>query len=303
MEAEKTTDYQITVCTVNWFSAEFIEALFLNLSKKAKNAEKIQYIVIDNTNGKNQNLERLRRIALPVKIYPNDTKNQRGSFAHAMGLNLAMSKLDTEYTLFVDPDVYVFKDNWDSFCIEKIRAQGCPSIGTSYPKWQLGMYHNFPSPVFCFFRTEDYRKMNADWTAYSQNALINFFNFLRRQILRCCLLITRKKYQRYEFIRRIWTKLEKVIGACSPDTGNRIARRAKQEKIKSILFQALLPDELAKDAGEALKNIAAEFELYSFDGEPILTHKYGTGSWVFRTSKGHDSDYWRKQIQLFEQQR
>jgi hypothetical protein len=52
MEAEKTTDYQITVCTVNWFSAEFIEALFLNLSKKAQRKEKIQYIV--RRRGKNE---------------------------------------------------------------------------------------------------------------------------------------------------------------------------------------------------------------------------------------------------------
>jgi hypothetical protein len=141
--------------------------------------------------------------------------------------------------------------------------------------------------------------MNADWTAYSKNPIISFYNFTRRQMLRCCLFITRKRYQRYKLIRRIWPRLEKIVGVCSPDTGCRIARRAKKDNINTILFQAVLPEEPAA-ASEALRNIAAEFELYYFDGEPILTHKYGTGSWVFRTAKGHDSSYWHQQIQIFE---
>ena len=302
MKEECPVNKKLTVVTVNWYSVDFIDQLFSNLSKKAEYPDQIQYIVIDNTNGADKEVERLRRLNLCIKICRNNTETEKGSFAHAMGLNLALGKLETEYSLIVDPDVYVFKDNWDSFCTEKIKAEGCPSIGTTYPKWQLGAYHNFPNPVFCFFRTEDYRKMNADWTAYSKNPLINFYNFTRRQILRCCLFISRKKYQRYRFIRRIWTNLEKIIGVCSPDTGCRIARRAKKNKIKAILFQAVLPDELPENESETLKNISAEFELYYLNDEPILTHKYGTGSWVYRTAKGHDSSYWRRQIRSFEEE-
>jgi hypothetical protein len=302
MEEERPVNKRLTVATVNWYSVDFIDSLFSNLSKKAKNPDQIRYIVIDNTNGADKEVERLGRFGLCIKIYPNDTASEMGSFAHAMGLNLALSKLETEYSLIVDPDVYVFKDNWDSFCIKKIESEGCFSVGTTYPKWQLGAYHNFPNPVFCFFRTADYRSMKADWTAYSKNPLINFYNFARRQIVRCCLFISRRKYQRYGFLRRTGTNLERLIGVCSPDTGCRIARKAKRDRIKTVLFQAVLPDELPAGASEALRNIAAEFELYCLGNEPILTHKYGTGSWVFRTAKGHDSSYWREQIQIYEKQ-
>jgi hypothetical protein len=302
MNAEKKEDYLLTVCTVNWFSTEFIKELFLNLNQKAANPEKIKYIVIDNTNGRDSQLSKITRLPLPVSIIPCDTKNLKGSFAHAAALNLAMGILDTEYTLIVDPDVHVFINAWDGFCIDTINAERCPSIGTAYPPWQLGMYHNFPTPVFCFFRTADYKNINADWTAYSTNPLFNFYNFLRRQVLRCCLFITRKKYQKHRFIQRAWPKFEKIVGVCSPDTGSRIALKAKKEKIKACLFLAALPDELPAEQNESLKNIAADFELYYYNNQPVMTHRYGTCSWVFRTARGDDKDYWRGLIRLFEKQ-
>jgi hypothetical protein len=302
MNEEKREDYRLTVCTVNWYSAEFIEELFLNLNQKAAAPLKIKYTVIDNTNGRDKELQRIERLKLPVRIIPCDTKEMKGSYAHGIALNLALSVIDTEYGLIVDPDVHVFINGWENFCIEKINSEHCLSVGTAYPPWQLGMYHNFPTPVFCFFKTADYRNMNADWTAYSSIQLVNYYNFFRRQILRCCLFITRKKYQRHRIIRRIWPRLEKIVGVCSPDTGNRIARKAKKEKIQACLFRAVLPDELEAGQSETLKNIAADFELYCRQGRVILTHRYGTGSWVFRTDRGDDKNYWRELIQIFEKQ-
>jgi hypothetical protein len=51
MNTEKKDNYNLTVCTVNWYSTEFIEELFLNLNQKSAKPEKIKYVVIDNTNG------------------------------------------------------------------------------------------------------------------------------------------------------------------------------------------------------------------------------------------------------------
>jgi hypothetical protein len=51
MNTEKKDNYNLTVCTVNWHSTEFIEELFLNLNQKSAKPEKIKYVVIDNTNG------------------------------------------------------------------------------------------------------------------------------------------------------------------------------------------------------------------------------------------------------------
>ncbi len=301
MAEDKKVKANLTAITVNWYSTEFLAPLFSNLSGKAKWSEKIQYLVIDNTNGKDKDLFRLTQTGLNVTIYPNDTKGEKGSFAHALALNTAMNRLETKYALVIDPDVYIFKNNWDCFCIENIENEGCSAIGASYPRWQLGKYHNFPNPVFCFFKTQDYKLINADWTAYSKNPLINLHNFCRRQILRCGIIINRQRYQRYPIIRKIWLFWEKLIGVCSNDTGCRIAKIAKKNKLKAILFKAVLPDdEIIKDESDSFINLAEQFELYCYNKEPILTHRYGSASKIWRTEKGKDTLLWRKCIEELE---
>ncbi len=301
MKKKESADSWLTVFTISWFSAELIEPLLLNLNDKAKFPEKIEYIVIDNTAGKDHSISRLTHMPIPVKIYTNDTKGLTGSFAHASGLNLALSKLETEFALAVDPDVYVFKNNWDWFAINEINTKNCYAIGISYPRWQLGKYHNFPNPVLCLFRTKDFKQMEADWTPYSKNPIVTFYNFVRRQILRCGILINRKRYQKYPIIRRLWTFLERLIGVCSHDTGCRIAKKAKQNNIKSVLFMSVLPDDkVAGSETAAFKQLAGEFELYYYNNEPIATHKYSTRSRVWRTSGAGDTDFWHQCIEQFQ---
>ncbi len=303
MKKRASDDPWLTVFTISWFSAELIESLLLNLNDKAKFPEKIKYIVVDNTAGKDNSISRLEHIPIPLKIYTNDTKGLTGSFAHASGLNFALSKLETEFALAVDPDIYVFKKNWDWFAINEINTKDCSAIGISYPRWQLGKYHNFPNPVFCLFRTKDFKQMEADWTPYSKNPLVTFYNFIRRQILRCGIFINRKRYQKYPVIRKPWAFLERLIGVCSHDTGCRIAKKAKQNNIKSVLFTSVLPDDkVAYSKTVVFKQLAGEFELYYYNNEPIVTHKYSTCSRVWRTEKGKDTNLWRKCIEDLEKE-
>ena len=97
--------------------------------------------------------------------------------------------------------------------------------------------------------------------------------------------------------------MENLIGICSRDTGWRIAKKAGESKKTALLFNAVLPDEdVQGHETAAFEKLAGQFEFYYYNDEPILTHKYGTGSWVFQTAKGRDSGYWREQIWLFENQ-
>ena len=303
MAEDKNLKANLTVITVNWYSTEFLEPLFSNLNKKAQWPRKIQYLVIDNTNSEDKQLSVLKQKNLNLTICPNYPKGEKGSRAHALGLNMAMDKLETEYGLIVDPDIHIFKTNWDSFCIDIIKNQGCSAVGATYPQWQLGKYHNFPNPVFCFFKTEDYKKINADWTAYSKSPLVNFFNFCRRQILRLGILINRRRYQKYPAVRKMFGILEQIIGVCSNDTGSRIASKAKRNNMKAILFKAVLPDdEIIKGKNDFLISLAEQFELYSHNKEPILTHRYGSASKIWKTQKGHDLNFWKQQITNFERE-
>jgi hypothetical protein len=292
----------LTICTVNWYSITLIKSLFSNLHDKARFPERIEYIVIDNTNGGDTGLSRLKNLEISVKIYPHDSAGLKGSYGHASGLNYALTLLNREFSLVVDPDIHVFKNNWDAFLIDIMNNQDCSAVGTIYPQWQLGKYHNFPNPVFCFFRTDDFKKLKADWTPYSENVLMNCYNFVRRQILRCGIVINRNRYLKSDVVRKIWTVLEKMIGVCSQDTGYKIARQAKENNVKATLFRAVLPDEKlnATSGTDAFKQLAGQFELYCYDNEPILTHKYSTSSRIWRTDKSGDNDYWKECIGLLE---
>ena len=47
----------ITIISVSYKSGEHIARLFENLNMKAKNKKYIKYLVVDNTNGKDQQLK------------------------------------------------------------------------------------------------------------------------------------------------------------------------------------------------------------------------------------------------------
>jgi hypothetical protein len=290
----------ITICTINWYSCDFIQKLSENLSAKAQFKEKLTFLIIDNTNGEDKKIYSLQNTIPSVQIIKNDTKSPRGSLGHACGLNLAMSMINTKYALLTDPDVYVFKNHWDTFLVGMLNQNNILAAGTAYPQWQLGKYHNFPNPVFCFFKTPDFLKLQPDWMPFTENKLLLMWDFIKRNFLRLGILINRKTYEKYTFVRKVWPILEKLTGVCSKDTGWKIAEKARKYHFKSVLFKAVSPHEVVPESkSDSFKTLAGQFELYYYNNEPILTHKYSTGSAVWKTEKGSDINFWRQCIDEF----
>ena len=287
----------ITICTVNWYSYKFLIHLFGNLYEKADNKSVLKFLIIDNTNGQDEKIKKLAE-QFNSEIVKNDSKGLKGSYGHASGLNLAMKRIDTKFALVIDPDVYVFKEKWDTFLIDLIDNSNFIAAGVSYPKWQLGKYHDFPNPVFCFFKTREYLELNPDWMPFEANLILKAWDFIRRNTLRLGLLINRKTFENSKFIRNHWARLEKVIGICSKDTGWKIARNASKNNLKSITFNAALRSTIPKDS--SFYEIAKEFELYYYNNEPVAAHKYSTSSILWKTGKGKSNDYWCKCIERFQ---
>ena len=299
MPAEQEKE-NITICTVNWHSYDFIQKLSENLSAKAQFKEKLTFLIIDNTNGEDKKIYSLQNTIPSVKIAKNDAKSLSGSRGHACGLNLAMSMINTKYALLTDPDVHIFKNHWDIFLIDILNQNNILTAGTTYPQWQLGKYHNFPNPVFCFFKTHDFLKLQPDWMPFTENALLLMWDFIRRNFLRLGILINRKTYENCAFVRKVWPIFEKLTGVCSKDTGWKIAEKAEKYHLKSVLFKAVSPDETVPESrSDAFKTLARQFELYYYSNEPILTHKYSTCSAVWKTQKGSDTNFWRQCIDEF----
>ena len=182
---------------------------------------------------------------MPCLIRPVDCRGLVGSRAHAFALNEAIKLIQTEFVLIVDPDVYVFAQQWDALCIEALSAKNAWAIGASYPRWKVGKYHDFPSPVFCFFRRELASQLPMDWRPYGDCPWCNAGVFAVRQIGRLGGLLNRRMFERSAAARAYAQTAERLLGTFSQDTGWRIARSARQRKLASVVFDDILPQDAA----------------------------------------------------------
>jgi len=292
----------ITIITVNWYSSEYLAELFANLAQKAASPDNLKVLIIDNTNGKDTTINRLKT-PLMHSIIPFESRDMKSSLAHAAALDYAMNFIETDYTLVIDPDVYVFKKDWDKFCINELNASDAAAAGAPYPGWKLGKYHDFPSPVFCFFRTKMLKKLKVPWTPFGNTRVYNLKVFLIRQLARLCGVMTRRNYTKYGFLRRYAEFIEKLFGTFSQDTGWRIAKEAGNQKLLSIVFKAAMPEQtglVPPDARTLFRELANEYELYIYKDQLMLTHKYGTGVYLWKTKKGADKNYWLDCVRRLE---
>lgn len=296
------SDALITIGTVNWHSYAYLEKLFHNLLDKAMHPDRLRFIVVDNTNGKDENIEKLKEKFQNVTVIKNSPDSLKGSPAHAHGLNVVMKNIKTPFALILDPDVHIFKKNWDTFLTDLTNQNNIFTLGVSFPPWQLGMYHNFPNPVFCFFETKQYLEFAPDWSAYDVNGFTICWDFVRRVFLRLGTFINRKRFENSKLIKTIWPGIEKIIGLCSRDTGWRRAQKAEKLATKTIIFETKVVPSEEFTPNDYYSTLAKYFELYYYRNEPILAHKASTNSPVFITDKANDEGVWEKCIEQIERQ-
>lgn len=308
-----TVTHHITAIVVNWFSGPFLHHLIPVLIRRARHPGALQFMIVDNTFGRDPDLDRYRTDASaaagrsaeypPIKILVPESHNLTGSRAHARALALAAAQVTTPYTLVIDPDVHVFADGWDALLIERMEHTGALAAGAPYPFWKLGKYHDFPSPVFNLFRTNDIRALAPDWSPFGSGPVQQIGHFIGRQIVRMGLLATRRRVTYLPFFRGTGRWLESVLGVCGPDTGWRIAARVRQTGQRVLLFRELIRDDpviTSAPDSDTLAAMADEFECYAFGDRLFMAHKYGTHSLLWRTPRGRDTEYWFKTVRRLE---
>ena len=299
----------ITILTVNWYSSEMIRDLIVNLNTTCSKTIPIQYLIIDNTNGSDTEITELSNTAPSVKILKKNPGNLKNLRAHAAGLNYGLTHIKTEFLLITDPDIYIFKNNWDTFLIEESKESDLDAIGTAFPSWWLGTYHNFPSPIFCFIKTAIIQKTNENpaatseiqnyWMPPPKNPLIRFRNLILRQILRAAFLFNRRTLIHYPFFRILTSYLEKKIPVCTLDTGYPLSRKADKENWKIKTFEAIYPDSkiiTGQKNRNSISKLAEQYELYVHNSEIILTHQYGSQNFLLKTKEGKNRDLWKQLI-------
>lgn len=294
----------ITILTVSWYSTEYLLDMLSNLLEKAESPHLIKCVVIDNSNGADKDIFSLQKITSNIQIIRFNPDEYINLNAHAAALNFGFKKINTAYTLIADPDTFVFKHKWDAFFIAELANNNASVIGASFPPWWLGTYHDFPSPVFCFFKTSSFKNINANWFPLKVANSIKFRNLIIRQMVRCFFVFNRRNLNRYYFLRRLATFLESIFPVASLDTGSNIALNASSLNLNSLVFTAIYPDTVEQIQNindcDILKHIARFYELYTYKNELLLTHQYGSQNFLLKTDKGKDFDYWQSLIQKIE---
>ena len=105
----------ITILTVSFKSFLHLRRLFLNLIDKSERPLEIQFLVVDNTNGIDHDLENLLKMKLNIQIIPNNGSGKQRSISHSLALDIGLKHIKTKYCLIIDPDTHIFKNNWDFF--------------------------------------------------------------------------------------------------------------------------------------------------------------------------------------------
>tara|TARA_Y100001970_G_C14096177_1_gene782800 strand:- start:199 stop:1107 length:909 start_codon:yes stop_codon:yes gene_type:complete len=290
----------ITIISVSYNSGEHLGRLFENLNEKAEHKQNLKYLVIDNTNGQDQQLKKNLPDNLDLTIIPNNGKGTQRSISHASGLDAGLKKSNTEYTLIIDPDVHVFRSNWDGSCMDYINDREKRLIGAPYPYWKLGKVHDYPSVVFMFFRTQEIKELNKSFHPFP-SLIERTRNSFFRKINRLGFIANKSRLNKSSFLRLITSSLEKTFGITSPDTGKEIVEVIRQKGYESMNFKPYLQHQLHDiTANESHHDIAKDFELYYLGDNPFMTHMYGSGVFHWKTKNSSNVKYWLKLIEDIE---
>ncbi len=235
----------------------------------------VAFLICDNTNGADRDLQALASGF--VTIAPRDQGRERMSQGHGDALTDGFSRVATEHCLVIDPDCRALVRGWDTRCRAALR-DGCVAVGAPYPPWKLGKYHDYPGPHFAFFLTDAIRAAGADWRPYAERQGENVNDFFLRQLLLCARTVDRWALRRRARHSAIGARCEHWLGVVSKDTGWRVARNVRSKRWHAKIFDTLRSsadvEALTVSARHraALARLAAEFELYAWNGTPMVAH-------------------------------
>lgn len=296
-------DEIITVVWVSYFSQTYLEKLYFNLRERASGRFLLRFLIMDNAEGKDDAIENFAAHRADVDIFVVPTHGLTGSRGHARGLDAAMPHLNTKYTLVCDPDIHVFKKDWDLFLVDLLESQGAVSAGVPYAMWRVGVYHHFPAPIFHFFKTAAIKSLDESWYPFARNKIRNGYNFLGRQVVRFGGLANRKNMIRSAALRYTTSIMERIFGVVGPDTGYLICQAADRASLGRVMFELVAahhPSYAEWKNVPGFVNLTNTWEVYFFEGEPLLTHKYGTQSKMWRTDGAENAEQWFLEIEALE---
>ncbi|MGQ4876430.1 MAG: glycosyltransferase [Promethearchaeia archaeon] len=163
MNLNTKNNYIITICIVNYNSADFIINTLYCLEKITKNPYKI---IIRDNNSKFKDFKKLKKAVLNYKnvfLYRIENFRYIGSKAHGIAINDLVKRIDTPYGVILDADCTFLYKNWDEILINEL-SENTPIIGTQAPiGYGSKKYTDFPLMFAVLFDTNILKKLNIDF--------------------------------------------------------------------------------------------------------------------------------------------
>jgi len=298
---------EITVITINYYSARLVKRLLVNLRSRAARPERLAFVVVDNTCGQdpewgmleNDNCRRLSGVP-DVRAGRPVAPEQ----AQAEALNLAFSAVKTPYALAVDADVHVLRQGWDELILKELEQDvNCVAAGIELPRWRIGGARNFPAPAFCLVRSEAFRALTVNWSTEATGAGWRFWwRRMRQYAAMLGPLATRERYEESRFWRRWLERWAAAFpGGVHEEVGQRMAREIRKLHLRTLLFDHVLYTELdRRNSHPVLVELAKNFELYNYNNKPFLTHRGSGRCRRWRKERTQDTVYWLECIRCVE---
>jgi len=289
----------ITILSVSFNSSFHLKRLFKNLIDKTARLKNVKFLIVDNTNGNDKNLYNTFDKTYNLRILKNNNHFRQRSISHASALDLGMKNVESEFTLIVDPDIHIFQEKWDEVCLKEMALNKKTVIGAPYPQWKLGKVHNYPSVVFMFYKTnlvQNFGKKFHPFPTFHKRVL----NSIMRKFVRLGGIANKKRLGQFKILRLICSKLEKITGVTSPDTGKEIIQQFYNNGFKSIVFSSPYENYFKKKDEIGLRSLAKDFEIFLHDGKPFMSHMYSSGVYHWRTKRSADLKYWMDLINNIE---
>lgn len=272
------------VLTVSWYSGEWISHLVNNLESKASHPDRLEFTIIDNTNGNDKDLASALRKSSKARILHFASKSSQPSRAHASAITFGLSAINDSWCVLFDPDVYVFQHGWDQWCRSKILDEGYIAAGAPYPPWKLGKYHDFPSPIFAAMNLARIQALNATWEPFFSSSLGLAYSFVMRKLFRAGGFLNRTRLTHSTSWRQIAYLGERLAGVYAPDTGYRIAAAANRHNTTAYCLKTDWDGETVNTAGSPCwRNLANAYELFTECGRPFAAHCYGSSMRQWRS--------------------
>ena len=289
----------ITILSVSFNSSIHLKRLMKNFLLKTAQLDNIKFLIVDNTNGEDKALYTAFDKSYEVRIIKNNNRFKQRSLSHAYALDVGMKHIDTKFTLIVDPDIHIFYKNWDEFCIKKMDLNPRTVIGAPYPQWKLGKVHNYPSVVFMFFQTNLVQNFGRTFHPFPK-LYKRIYNSIVRKFVRLGGFANKNRLGNSKKLQLICKWLEDFTGITSPDTGKEIVSQFHYHGYNSIVFTSPYEQFFGDEGSETLKLLAKDFEVFTYENKPFISHMYSSGVYHWRTKRSSDLNYWIGLIKKIE---